>query len=120
MKKSIVICGCRNFYDKNVFSAFVDKCLAETAKECEIRILSRHCSGVDAMAEQYAAEHGLQLSIYPADWRRYGRAAGPKRNFEMANEADAVIAFWDGSSKGTKNMIDIADKLNKILFVKRI
>ncbi|MBQ4316605.1 MAG: DUF2493 domain-containing protein [Oscillospiraceae bacterium] len=116
----IVICGCRDFYDKKVFTEFVDKCLAETASEREICILSGHCSGVDAMAEEYAAEHGLKVKLYPAEWARYGKAAGPKRNNQMAKDASAVIAFWDGRSRGTKNMIDTATKLNKPVFVKMI
>ena len=46
--------------------------------------------------------------LYPADWERHGRAAGPIRNEEMAEVSDALIAFWDGKSRGTKSMIEIA------------
>ncbi len=120
MRMPIVICGCRDFYDKKVFTEFADKCLAETASKWEICILSGHCSGVDAMAEEYAAERGFAVKLYPAEWARYGKAAEPKRNMQMAKDASAVIAFWDGRSKGTKNMIDTATKLNKKLFVKVI
>ena len=120
LKKTIVICGCRDFFDKMVFTEFVDKCLAETPGEWEICILSGHCAGVDAMAEEYAAERGFDVKLYPAEWARYGKAAGPKRNLQMARDANTVIAFWDGRSKGTKNMIDTATKLNKTLFVKMI
>lgn len=120
LKRSIVICGCRDFCDKRVFAEFVDECISKTAYNCGLRIISGHCSGVDAMAEEYAAEHGFQLDIFPADWQKYGRAAGPKRNMQMAKQADFVIAFWVGSSRGTKNMIDAAAKLNKAVFVKMI
>ena len=47
---------------------------------------------------------------FPADWDKYGKAAGYKRNGEMARNADALIAFWDGKSRGTKHMIDLAKK----------
>ena len=46
--------------------------------------------------------------LHPADWNRLGRAAGPIRNEEMAEVSDALIAFWDGKSRGTKSMIEIA------------
>jgi hypothetical protein len=47
---------------------------------------------------------------YPADWERYGKSAGYRRNKEMALVAQALVAFWDGESLGTKHMIDIAHK----------
>lgn len=71
-------------------------------------IVSGHASGADALGERYAQERGLECEQYPADWEAYGRAAGPIRNAEMAEVADALIAFWDGASRGTKNMIDTA------------
>ncbi len=120
LKKSIVICGCRNFCDKSTIAEFVDKCLEGKIANCEIHILSGHCTGVDTIAEEYAKERGFSLTVYPADWIKYGKAAGPKRNMQMAKEADFVIAFWNGTSKGTKNMIDTAAKLNKTIFVKMI
>ena len=55
-------------------------------------------------------EHGLACDIHPADWDKHGKAAGPIRNAEMAEVADALIAFWDGQSRETKSMIDLARK----------
>ena len=49
---------------------------------------------------------------FPADWDKHGKSAGYKRNLEMAENADALIAFWDGESRGTKHMIDIAKEKN--------
>lgn len=60
------------------------------------------------MGERYARERGFQLRRFPADWEQYGKSAGHIRNAKMADNADALIAFWDGESKGTKNMIDNA------------
>lgn len=60
------------------------------------------------MGERYARERGFQLRRFPADWEQHGKSAGHIRNAKMADNADALIAFWDGESKGTKNMIDNA------------
>ena len=116
----IVICGCRNFHGTDVFNEFVDFCLARIQKDNNIVILSGHCSGVDSMAEAYANAHGLKVRLYPAEWAKYGKAAGTKRNMQMANDANMVIAFWDGYSKGTKSMIDSAEKLKKPVYLKKI
>ena len=48
------------------------------------------------------------MELFPADWKKYGKSAGYVRNSEMAEVAESLIAFWDGKSRGTKNMIDIA------------
>ena len=72
--------------------------------------MSGHASGADSLGEKFAADHNLQCELYPADWDKHGKAAGPIRNAEMAEVADALIAFWDGQSRGTKSMIDLARK----------
>lgn len=76
----------------------------------EIRIISGGAKGADALGEEYARERGFIIVRYPAEWQKYGRQAGPMRNREMAANADALIAFWDDKSKGTKNMIEEAKK----------
>ena len=50
------------------------------------------------------------MNFHPADWERHGKAAGPIRNAEMADVSDALIAFWDGQSCGTKSMIELAKR----------
>lgn len=62
------------------------------------------------MGERYAKENGIDLAIFPAEWDKYGKRAGYLRNEQMADHADSLIAFWDGKSKGTKHMIDIAKR----------
>lgn len=113
MKKRVVIGGCRDYENYEVFCKYVDIYLSRIGKENKIVIVSGHCSGVDVMAERYAKENGYAVEIYPADWKKYGRAAGPKRNKLMVETADYVIAFWDGRSRGTKSLIDYAVKLKK-------
>ena len=85
----------------------------------EVIIVSGHAKGADTLGEKYAQERGLNIELHPADWHSHGRAAGPIRNAEMAAEADALIAFWDGQSRGTANMIKIAkDKGLQVAVVK--
>jgi len=116
----ITIGGFRDFNDNYIFKQFVDECLEKLNIKKEIVILSGHCRGVDKMAENYAMESGYLLEIYPAEWGKYGRAAGPKRNEEMVEKSNAVIAFWNGKSKGTENLIHIAKRKGITLFVKNL
>ncbi len=109
MQKRVVIAGSRNFNDYRLFSAVVDKYLSRIRKEYELIILSGHCRGTDLMAERYAKENEFGLEIFPADWERYGRGAGPKRNKQMADKADYAIAFSSDGS-GTKSLIGYAEK----------
>lgn len=104
----VIIAGSRGFSAFAALCSYCDKVLARKAQEGQITVISGHCQGPDLMGEEYARARGYNIEIHPADWQRYGRAAGPKRNKEMALCADALIAFWDGESRGTKNMIDEA------------
>lgn len=71
-------------------------------------------SGADQIAEQWAKEKDIPCMVFKAEWQKYGKAAGPKRNKEMLDFADEVIAFHDNlnSSKGTKHMVSIAREAN--------
>ncbi|MBR4407306.1 MAG: DUF2493 domain-containing protein [Clostridia bacterium] len=102
----VIIAGCRDYTDYKTLKEFADLMLSNTKEE--IQIVSGGASGADALGERYAQEKGYSLIRFPADWNKYGRSAGPKRNKQMAQYADALIAFWDGKSKGTQNMIDEA------------
>ena len=82
--------------------------------------VSGNCKGADLIGEKYAKEHGYEIEIFPAEWKKYGRAAGPIRNEKIAEISDYVICFWDGKSKGTFSMIQEAKKLNKPLRIKYI
>lgn len=108
-KSRIIIAGCRNFTNYALLRETCDRLLKETSVSHEVVIVSGHATGADALGEKYAQENGYTLETYPADWKRHGRAAGPIRNALMASVANALIAFWDGKSRGTKNMIDLAN-----------
>ena len=69
--------------------------------------------GVDALGAKWASEKSLPCTMFWPDWNRFGRAAGPYRNSEMASYADAAIILWDGTSKGTLDMIDRMRRVRK-------
>lgn len=83
-------------------------------------IVSGMAPGVDTLAIQYALENNLPLKEFHANWNKYKRAAGPIRNKQMAEYADALVAIWDGESRGTKNMIEEATLRGLKVYVKRI
>ena len=109
MIKRVVIVGSRDFENYKFFSSKVNKCLSDIRNGYELIILPRHCSGVDIMAEQYAEDNGFALEIFHAEWSKYGKAAGPKRNKQMIEVADFAIAFPSGGN-GTKSLIELAKK----------
>lgn len=80
-------------------------------------IVSGGAQGVDFLAELYAKKKTLKFTEFKADWNAFGKQAGFKRNVEMADYADALIAIWDGQSKGTFHMIGEMVKHNKPVFV---
>ncbi len=82
--------------------------------------MSGCAKGVDELGERHARETGRPIAKFPADWKKYGRAAGPIRNNEMARYADALIAVWDGKSRGTEHMIESAESKNLKVYVEII
>ncbi len=76
-------------------------------------IVSGGAKGVDTLAAELAERLGLELIVFKPDYKRYGRGAPIVRNQQIIDEADEVLAFWDGKSKGTKSSIDKARKAGK-------
>lgn len=77
----------------------------------ELELVSGMChTGADQIPVLISRQYGIPLKEFPAHWSKNGKAAGPMRNRKMAEYADALIAFWDGKSHGTKNMIKEAEK----------
>lgn len=86
----------------------LDKYLPEDTTE----IVSGGAKGVDSNAREYALAHDIKLTEFRPDYKRYGRGAAPlKRNIQIIEYADIVLAFWDGTSKGTKYVIDNCKKM---------
>lgn len=113
----VIIAGGRDFQDYELLEKTVDRFLS--GQQDEITIFCGKARGADALGEQYAKNRGYAVRYFPADWERYGRAAGPMRNQEMAGGADALAAFWDGESRGTGHMIQCARRLGLRLLVTR-
>lgn len=112
----IIIAGSRQCYNYEL----VKKCIEEQDVEITC-VLSGDARGVDRLGEKWATENNIPVEKYPANWGEFGRSAGFRRNKEMAEKADGLIALWDGASKGTKHMIDIATKkdlLVRVIFYK--
>jgi YspA, cpYpsA-related SLOG family len=80
-------------------------------------VVSGMAHGVDRMGQAWATEHGMPIKHFPADWKLYGRGAGPVRNRAMADYADALIALWDGKSKGTQHMIKTARERSLMIYI---
>jgi len=80
-------------------------------------VISGGCRGVDKFGERWAKEHKIPCRVFNADWAKYGKSAGPKRNRAMAEEADALIAILYPRSRGTQNMIKTALKQGLKVFV---
>ena len=120
MIKRIVIAGCRDYNNYNEAKKYISYYLSDIRKQNNIVILSGCATGADALGERYAKENGFKVEKYPANWEKYGKYAGPKRNKEMAKNCDYVICFWDGKSKGTKSMITLAKEYNKPIKIIKI
>ena len=101
----VIVAGSRSFNDYTVLQMACEKLLAKKKQTHNIVIISGTARGADSLGEKYALERGYAVERFPADWQQYGKAAGPVRNRQMADNADALIAFWNGHSKGTQNMI---------------
>ena len=110
----VIIAGTRDFADYALLCSYADEVL--TGKK-DVEIVSGSARGADALGEQYARERGFALKVFPAEWKKWGRAAGPVRNAQMADYADALIAFWDGKSAGTRDMIRKAEDRGLIVSV---
>lgn len=118
--KRVIIAGCRDYNNYIEAKKYIDFCISEIRKTNEIVIVSGGASGADAIGERYAFDNGFKVEKYPANWKKYGKGAGPIRNKQMAEICDYIICFWDNKSKGTKSMIDYAKRLNKPIKIKII
>ena len=76
-------------------------------------IVSGGATGVDTCAAEYAKKNGLKITVFLPQYERYGRAAPIIRNQKIVDYADKVVAFWNGSSRGTVSVIKYAKKAGK-------
>jgi hypothetical protein len=102
----IIVSGSRQGFSFDDVADILDVCVRMGFRFDEM--LVGDARGVDALALRWARVKGVSSIVYPADWKKHGKAAGPIRNAEMVSDGDLLIAFWDGFSRGTKNTIDLA------------
>ncbi len=105
MEFAVIIAGTRTFDD---YELLCQKCDVFFSRKRPTHIVCGEARGADTLGRRYAEEHGIPVLSFPADWKTYGKAAGFIRNKQMAERGDALVAFWDGRSRGTKSMIDLA------------
>jgi hypothetical protein len=95
-----IIAGSRSITDYAIVEAAVS-----ASGFVVTEVLCGGAAGADELGAEWGRRNGVPVRVVPADWKRYGRAAGPKRNAEMVAQAEAVIAIWDGKSRGTADCI---------------
>lgn len=111
MSKRVAVVGSRDFPNLDWVTYFV----LDQPKDATV--ITGGARGVDRAAEDAARRRGCNLLVIDADWETHGKAAGYRRNVQIVEEAECVVAFWDGKSKGTKHTIDLALKHHKRLEV---
>lgn len=109
----LIVAGGRDFTDYTKASDEIMRLFREKLTGYRLSIVSGLARGADALGYRFAEEHELVCHKFAAKWDEYGKAAGPIRNAEMGDFADGLLAFWDGSSRGTKHMIDYMRKKGK-------
>lgn len=102
----VIIAGSRGIKDMRVVKAAMDLAMADGIIPTEV--VSGGAPGVDWLGEHWADERLIPIKRFPANWNKFGKAAGMKRNAQMAKYADALVAIWDGTSAGTRAMIRMA------------
>ena len=99
----VAIVGSRDYPDLSTVRTYINTLLRP-----DDVVISGGARGVDSAAVQYAQERGLAVEVYPADWDRHGKTAGFIRNQTIVDNADYVVAFWDGRSRGTMDTVNKA------------
>ena len=102
----MIVCinGSRSLTDSRLLERAVKQ--AEQEGISISAIISGGALGVDTLAKNYAEANGIPFTPFVAEWSRYGKSAGYRRNEHMREAADALISVWDGESRGTKHLID--------------
>lgn len=108
----VIIAGSRGVNDYSLVVQAVERSgynITEVVSGC--------ATGIDTLGEQWARANNIPIKEMPADWNRHGRSAGPMRNRQMAEYADAAIVVWDGKSRGTRNMVENMIRRKKPYYV---
>ena len=126
----VIIAGSRSIEDID----YIEEAIVKSGFNIT-EVVSGTARGVDMLGEFWAENNDISIKKFPAKWNdinvsgavikrsnfgRYNVLAGYQRNEQMAEYADALIAVWDGKSKGTKHMIGHMKKINKSVFIHKV
>ncbi len=116
MELYCLVAGTRTFSNYDLLEQTLDSLIKSCPfNECIVHIVSGAAKGADTLAAKYARIHGYELHEFPADWNKYGYAAGPIRNKQMhefikPHKYRVCVCFWDGKSRGTKDNFELAER----------
>lgn len=119
---NVAIVGSRDYPDLEQVRSYVRGMkLVQDEHGIPMRVVSGGARGVDAAAEEEAVRLGLEVAVFPAHWNRqpdgsYDKSAGFRRNKQIVEAADYVVAFWDGKSKGTQHTMRLAYDDGKLVY----
>lgn len=111
---TISVVGSRTFKDYTLLKRTLNE-IRERSHERSVVLVSGGARGADQLAERYAREYSLPIRILSPDWNRYGKSAGLRRNTDIVQECDILVAFWDQKSNGTRDSINKARRMKKDL-----
>jgi hypothetical protein len=97
----VLVTGGRSFSNRSLLFATLDRLHADHAFTT---LIHGGASGADRLAGEWAVSRGIPVEVYPADWQKYGRAAGPIRNQRMIAERPAMVVAFPGG-RGTADMV---------------
>jgi len=107
----VIIAGGRDFDDRALLFKHLDRLMVDAWKpDGWTKVLSGAARDADALGEFWATQREIAVELFPADWNKFGKSAGVRRNEDMAAAAQVLVAFWDGQSRGTRHMISCALK----------
>lgn len=112
----LAVVGSRGITDKKLIWGEIDAYIHEVGEACDL-IISGGARGVDSIAEAWADANSVPTSIWLADWDKFGKSAGYRRNMDIIAESTHVLAIYDGQSKGTMHSIKLATDKGKQLKV---
>jgi hypothetical protein len=111
----LIIAGSRTFTDYQLL------CQTLAPERHHItEVMHGGARGADQLGFRWAVRHHVRSRCFAADWERFGKAAGVRRNHQMAQAGDMLLAFWDGRSAGTRHMISCMEQLSKPVVVVRV
>lgn len=110
----LAIIGSRTFDDYKILNTLVTDCHLNVGIT---HIISGGAKGADLLGAKWAKEHSVKLVEYLPEWDKYGKSAGFRRNADIINDSDAVMAFWDMESKGTADSINKANERGLDVFI---